>query len=140
MSLMSVLLTIGAIALTYRIFRVAVRRPRVYIFLLCGLLMCAPVTLLQAAHLTRFVTVLPFLLLLGLSGWTCAVGAFDRYTEIRSAPNEMDSTRRTTGWWNAPTISDQSVEGDVTASDAGPDVSDDAQFDDLIRRNFTVPE
>lgn len=139
MSLVSAALTIVAIALTYRIFRLAVRHPRVPVFLLCGILMCAPVTLLQAAHLTRFFTVLPLLLLLGFYGWKCAVGGVDRYAELRGAPREVDETRGATGWWNAPAITDPSGKCDVEASDGVSDTSDN-QFDQLIRRNFTVPE
>jgi hypothetical protein len=135
-SLTSALLTVVAIALTYRTIRLALRHPRVPVFLVCGLLMCAPVTLLQAAHLTRFFTVLPLLLLLGFSGWKCAVGVVDRYAELRGAPRELNVAPGATGWWNAPAVVETSVEGDLDASDGGSDTSNN-QFDELIRRNFT---
>jgi hypothetical protein len=100
--------------------------------------MCAPVTVLQWAHLSRFYTVLPILLLLGFSGWKCAVGAVDRYAELRGATRAGESAPGGSGWWNAPTFADPSVDGVADASGGGSDASDD-QFDELIRRNFAGP-
>lgn len=141
--MLSLLLGLVAIVFAVRILRLAVKYPRWPVFMVCGLLLCVPVALLDWARAPRFVVVSPLLALLVFAAWKFISSALAQLSELRDTRRGAPLRERrcgNDGWWNAPTMPATDTGPRLSEADscqsAGESGSDDVVFHEMMRRNF----